>query len=74
MTPIRAIIVGPLRATSIKTSIAACHSGRSGSFFGQAGDVVGGVSQRDELSLAWQRYRILELALPVSHPAIRVAC
>ena len=39
----------------------------------QAGDVGGGVSQRDELSPAWQRYLILELALPVSHQAIRVA-
>jgi hypothetical protein len=33
--PIRAIIVGPLRATSIGTSIAACHSGRSDSFSGK---------------------------------------
>jgi len=35
MTPIRAIIVGPLRDTSIRTSIAVCHSGRSDSFFGR---------------------------------------
>jgi hypothetical protein len=35
MTPIRASIVGPLRDTSIKTAIAACHSGRSDSFFGR---------------------------------------
>ncbi len=34
MTAIRASVVGPLRATSIKTSIAVCHSGRSDSFFG----------------------------------------
>ena len=34
-TPIRAIIVGPLRATNISASIAACHSGRSDSFFGK---------------------------------------
>jgi len=34
MTAIRAIIVGPLRATSISASIAACHSGKSDSFFG----------------------------------------
>jgi hypothetical protein len=35
MTPIRAIIVGPLRDTSIRTSIAVCHSGKSDSFFGR---------------------------------------
>jgi hypothetical protein len=35
MTPIHAITVGPLRDTSISTSIAACHSGREDSFFGR---------------------------------------
>ena len=35
MTPIRASIVGPLGDTSIRTSIAVCHSGRSDSFFGR---------------------------------------
>jgi hypothetical protein len=35
MTPIRAIIVGPPLDTSISTSIAVCHSGRSDSFFGR---------------------------------------
>jgi hypothetical protein len=34
MTPIRAIIVGPPRLHSISASIAACHSGKSDSFFG----------------------------------------
>jgi hypothetical protein len=34
MTPMRAIIVGPPRLQSIRTSIAVCHSGRSDSFFG----------------------------------------
>jgi hypothetical protein len=35
MTPIRANIVGPLRDTSISTSIAVCHSGSADSFFGR---------------------------------------
>jgi hypothetical protein len=35
MTPIRAIIEGPLRETSSSTSIAVCHSGKSDSFFGR---------------------------------------
>jgi len=35
MTAIRASIVGPLRDTRISASIAACHSGRSDSFFGK---------------------------------------
>jgi hypothetical protein len=35
MTAIRASIVGPLRDTSISTSIAVCHSGKSDSFFGR---------------------------------------
>jgi hypothetical protein len=34
MTAMRAIIVGPLQDANISASIAACHSGRSDSFFG----------------------------------------
>ena len=66
MTPIRANIVGPpYSTTTISVSIAPAIRRRPISSW-QAGDVITGIAQRDEGSSVWQRYRIIELALPAA--------
>ena len=64
MTPILAIIVGPPRLQSSRTSIAVCHSGRSDSFFGRLVMYVAASRNVTSFSPARRRYRIFELASP----------
>jgi hypothetical protein len=45
MTPIRAVIIGPLRLQCIRTSMAVAIPGAD-FFFGEPVDVVGGIPQR----------------------------
>src|SRR5882757_8862789 len=70
MTPMRAIIVGPLSSTTkSRASTAACHSSSSCSPLGSF-CVFGGVFQGNDLATVGQRDRVVKRALP---PARRQA-
>ena len=70
MTPIRAVIIGPLRLQCIRTSMAVAIPGAD-LFFDEPVDVVGGIPQRRRRPAVGEGYRILEFALSalVSHQA-----
>src|SRR5882672_6369058 len=70
MTPMRAIMVGPLSSTTrSRASTAACHSASCCSGLGELLDVFGGVVEGDELAAAGKGNRIVEGARPISHDA-----
>ena len=74
MTPIRAIMVGPLSSTTRSRALtAACHSSRSCSAW--EASIVGGVLEGDELATAVQGNGIVERPLPtaLSHGTTRFA-
>jgi hypothetical protein len=64
MTPLRAIMLGPLfSTTSSNASTAACHSASSCSAL-KLLDIFSCVLKRNELPTAWKRDRIVERTFP----------
>jgi hypothetical protein len=64
----------PSSTTSIKASIAACHSGSAASFHGRPVNVVGGIPEGQERLALRQRDWMVKLPLPTpfcSHRAYR---